>query len=85
MVYAFQVDKGKFKNKLKEHYSPYIVDGNITLMRCYEMFCIDLGICQKTIYNFMNNKYSLKLLMRINELLNIEDIEEIFKEIDLSR
>ena len=44
MVYAFQVDKGKFKNKLKEHYSPYIVDGNITLMRCYEMFCINVNI-----------------------------------------
>lgn len=82
MVYKFQVDREKFKDKLKERYSPYIIDGNVTLMRCYEMFGIDMGICQKTIYNFMNNKYSIQLLFKIFKVLEIEDIEDILKRID---
>lgn len=82
MVYKFQIDKSKFKNKLKTHYAPYIIDGNVSLMRCYEMLCVDLGVCQKTIYNFMNNRYSMQLLMQIIELLNVIDIEEIYSEIE---
>ena len=83
MVYKFQIDKEKFKSKLKEHYSPYIVDRNITLMRCYEMLMIELNIKSlKTLYNFQNNIYSIQLLMKILEVLKVNDIEEIFKEIE---
>lgn len=81
MVYKFQVDKKKFKAKLKERYSRYIVDGNVTLMRCYEMFCVEMNICQRTIFNFMNNRYSMQLLMRVFEVLEIEEITDILKEV----
>lgn len=82
MVYKFQIDKKKFKKKVKEHYSKYIIDGNVTLIRCYELLCCELGVCQKTIYNFMNNKYSIHLLMRIIKVLEIKNFLEIFKEIN---
>lgn len=82
-MYKFQVNKEKFKQKVKEHYATYIIDGDITLMRCYEMLMVELNIKSlKTLYNFQNNKYSIQLLMKIIEVLQIKDIEEIFKEIE---
>ena len=82
MIYKFQVDKDKFKTKLKERYSKFIIDDNITLSRCYEMFCCEMNICRKTVFNFMNNHYSIQLLMKVIEVLEVKDIEEIFKEIE---
>lgn len=82
MTYKFIIDKERFKKKLKKHYSKYIIDDVVTLGRCYLLFAIDLGVSVRTINNFMNNRYSIQLLMKIIDILEIKNLEEIFKEIE---
>lgn len=84
MIYKFIIDKDKFKKKIKRHYSKYIIDDNVTLGRCYLLLATDLEVSIRTIYNFMNNRYSIQLLMKIIDILEIKETEEIFKIIGRS-
>lgn len=81
MVYKFIVDQEKFKRKVINHYKKYINDGDYTLTRCYEMLACECEVIPRTIYNFTSNIYSIQLLMKIIDVLEVKDLEEILKQV----
>ena len=74
MTYKFVVDQEKFKRKVINHYKKYINDG-------YEMLACECDVIPRTIYNFTNNIYSIQLLMKIIDVLEVKDLEEILKQV----
>lgn len=77
MAYKFVVDQEKFKRKVINHYKKYINDGDYTITRCYEMLACECEVIPRTIYNI----YSIQLLMKIIDVLEVKDLEEILKQV----
>lgn len=71
----FVVDKKLFKELLIRKYSQFINDMGYTNYRLYSMLACEIDCDLRTIYNFTNCTFSLKLLKKIINVLGITQEE----------
>lgn len=73
------IDKKYFDKLLYRRYSKYITDERITKKRLFLMLSAEVNCSVRSLYNFINNTYSLELLGSIVEALDVS--EEEFKKL----
>ena len=49
----------------------------MTISKAARLLANEIGVCEKTIWNFSNNTYSKDLLEKIIDILNL-DVKELF-------
>ena len=69
------INKKYFNELLNRRYGKYILDNKPSKKRMLLMLACETGVSVKTIYNFQNNKYSLKLLSNIINALHLTEDE----------
>lgn len=69
------INKKYFDKLLYRRYAKYITDERITKRRLLLMLSGEVNCSVRSLYNFMNNTYSLELLANIVQALNITEEE----------
>lgn len=78
------INKPYFNKLLERRYGAYIKSGEAFKKRCIRMLACEVDCSERTIYHFQNNTYSLDLLRKIIDALDItkEEFDKLiqFKE-----
>lgn len=72
------INKQYYKKMLLKKYKKFCKPGySMTVTKAARLLANEIGVCEKTIWNFSNNIYSKDLLEKIIDILNL-DVKELF-------
>ena len=72
------INKQYYKKMLLKKYKEFSKPGyEMTISKAARLLANEIGVCEKTIWNFSNNIYSKDLLEKIVDILNL-DVKELF-------